>query len=167
MVVTGVFNFCDTPPLVPRKHRYMNVVVVEDNEDIRETLVQLLGLMGHTVCAAAADGPSGVAAVLREHPHLALVDIGLPGIDGYELARQVREACGHSVWLLATTGYCQPEERRRAFDAGFDLHLAKPVEAHALETILATLAARHPGDATVCTQLARMSWPSSRVAAAF
>jgi CheY-like chemotaxis protein len=70
----------------------------------------------------------GVEAAMRNPPELALIDVGLPGLDGYEVARRLRKAMGRSVRLVALTGYGQPEDRERAFDAGFDMHLVKPVD---------------------------------------
>lgn len=112
------------------------VLLVEDNEDHRQTLAAVLGIYGHAV-AEAADGNEGLRAAQSDKPDVAVVDIGLPGIDGYELARRLREdpvTCG--IRLIAVTGYGQAEDRRRALDAGFDAHLVKPVEpARLLETI--------------------------------
>jgi CheY-like chemotaxis protein len=83
--------------------------------------------LGHDV-DAVGDGLRGVARALEEHPDIMLVDIGLPGLDGYEVARRVRGALGAGVKLVAVTGYGQPEDRRRAIAAGFDQHLTKPVD---------------------------------------
>ena len=69
---------------------------------------------------------------MRERPDLALIDIGLPEFDGYEVARKVRGALGGTILLVALTGYGQPDDRRQALDAGFDAHLVKPVEPEAL-----------------------------------
>ncbi len=108
------------------------IVIVEDNADVRETLRRALELEGHEV-HEAADGPQGLAAILRLHPDVALVDIGLPGFDGYQIARRVRaSAGGKSIHLVALTGYGQPEDRRGALDAGFDTHVVKPVSLNAL-----------------------------------
>ena len=108
------------------------IVIVEDNADVRETLRRALELEGHEV-HEAADGPQGLAAILRLHPDVALVDIGLPGFDGYQIARRVRaSAGGKSIHLVALTGYGQPEDRRRGLDAGFDTHVVKPVSLDAL-----------------------------------
>jgi signal transduction histidine kinase/CheY-like chemotaxis protein len=113
-----------------------DVLVVEDNADSRELLVELLANVGHRV-EAAVDGPSAVHAALTHPPRVALIDIGLPGLDGYTVARKVRAALGESVYLIAMTGYGQPEDRRRAVEAGFDLHLTKPVDMRALCHLLA------------------------------
>jgi signal transduction histidine kinase/CheY-like chemotaxis protein len=101
------------------------VVVVEDSEDIRELLVQLLETGGHQVLAAE-NGPDGLEKILAFVPEVAFVDIGLPGFDGFELARRAR-ASGCRARLIAVTGYGQAEDKRRATDSGFDEHLTKPV----------------------------------------
>jgi PAS domain S-box-containing protein len=115
-----------------------SILLVEDNADAAEMLRAALELGGHTV-SVWGDGADGVEAAVRERPDVMLVDIGLPGLDGYEVARQVRVALGDSVMLVALTGYGQPEDRRRALDSGFDAHLVKPVDP----TELADIIARH------------------------
>ena len=107
------------------------ILVVEDNADAREMLRIVLELAGHEV-HEAVDGPSGLAMALDLRPDIALVDIGLPGFDGLEIARRVRIAVGASIYLVALTGYGQPDDRRLALEAGFDAHLVKPVDPPAL-----------------------------------
>jgi CheY-like chemotaxis protein len=99
----------------------------------------LLELAGHSV-RTAGDGVAGLQAALTQRPDAALVDIGLPLMDGYEVARHIREAekSGGHMLLIAVTGYGLPEDRERALQAGFDAHLVKPVDAQALEPLLAT-----------------------------
>ncbi len=116
------------------------ILVVEDHADAREMLPHLLRLAGHAV-TEATDGPGGLEAALRERPDIALVDVGLPGFDGYELARRLR-AADAGVYLVALTGYGQPDDRRQARESGFDAHLVKPVSPDAL---LATIHAGAPG----------------------
>ena len=124
-------------PVEPR-----DVLIVEDNEDARETLRRMLELDGHRV-RVAADGLAGLAAVRAATPEIALIDIGLPRMDGYELARQIRKLCAqlgqgaHPPYLVAVTGYGLPEDRARTRDSGFDLHLVKPVDAADLAEVLA------------------------------
>ena len=101
----------------------------------------LLELAGHHVCEAS-DGNAGVALLLAERPDVALVDIGLPGVDGYELARQVRGGC--DTRLVALTGYGGHGDRERAAGAGFDAHLVKPVEFEELRAVIERLAAPRP-----------------------
>jgi CheY-like chemotaxis protein len=115
-----------------------SILIVEDNDDAREALRMLLELDGHTV-EAAAEGAQALEVVRAKDPDVALVDIGLPGIDGYEVARRVRAGHGSRPLLIALTGYGQPEDRRRATEAGFDSLLVKPVDPSALSDLLATL----------------------------
>jgi signal transduction histidine kinase/ActR/RegA family two-component response regulator len=112
------------------------IVIIEDNADAREMLRFALELTGHEV-HEAYDGPSGLSMVLRLQPDVALVDVGLPEFDGYEVARRVRAAAGSAVHLIALTGYGQPDDRRQALEAGFDAHLVKPVEPDALQAAIA------------------------------
>jgi signal transduction histidine kinase/ActR/RegA family two-component response regulator len=117
----------------PRK-----IFVVEDNADARETLKMLLELEGHVV-ETAADGRQAVDLIDLHRPDLALVDIGLPIHDGYEVARRARKRWGAKVRLVALTGYGQPEDRRRALDAGFDAHVTKPLDYTRLAKLIAQL----------------------------
>lgn len=103
----------------------LKIVVIEDNEDIRELFVESLAAGGHSV-TCAEDGPTGLDALLSSGPDIAFVDVGLPGFDGYEVARRAR-AAGSQTRLVALTGYGQSEDKQRAVDAGFDEHLVKPV----------------------------------------
>jgi CheY-like chemotaxis protein len=114
----------------------LRVLVVEDGDDSREMLMALLRLWGHEVYEAA-DGETGLARCREIRPDVALVDVGLPGIDGYELAQQIRRVPELAPMLLvAITGYGRPEDQRRAREVGFDAHLLKPVEPQVLRTIL-------------------------------
>jgi signal transduction histidine kinase len=113
-----------------------DILVVEDNDDSRQLLVFALERAGHRVLSAA-DGESGLELLLTEQPHAAIVDIGLPGMDGYEVARQARTARGNDLLLIALTGYGQASDRRRALDAGFDVHLTKPPALAGLCALLA------------------------------
>jgi CheY-like chemotaxis protein len=119
-------------PGVPRR-----ILVVEDNVDAREMLRAQLAQDGHEV-HAAADGPTGVDMAAAVLPDVVFIDIGLPGIDGYEVARRIRATeRGRSMLLVALTGYGQADDRRRALDAGCDLHVTKPVFPERLAEILA------------------------------
>jgi signal transduction histidine kinase len=120
----------------------MKVVVVEDNEDVRELFVQSLADTGHSV-TCAADGPSGLEALLSYGPDVAFVDVGLPGFDGYEVARRAR-AAGSRSRLVALSGYGQKEDKQRAAEAGFDEHLVKPVLGDDLRMSLERASAASP-----------------------
>jgi CheY-like chemotaxis protein len=122
----------------PSRH----VLIVEDNADSRETQRILLELLGHHV-EVAADGMEGVKKALAGRPEVALIDIGLPGLDGYEVARRLRQALGGRVFLIAQTAYGRPQDREHALQVGFDVHLVKPVE---LDELLHWLAVAPPGD---------------------
>jgi signal transduction histidine kinase/CheY-like chemotaxis protein len=114
----------------------VRVVLVEDNPDIREMTAALLTEIGCDV-EVASDGPQGVERIVRTRPDMALVDIGLPGIDGFEVARQVRAAVAAPMLLVAVTGYNRDQDRAQATEAGFDLHLAKPLHVDALTKLVA------------------------------
>jgi CheY-like chemotaxis protein len=115
-----------------------SILIIEDNADARDALRVLLELDGHEV-EAAEEGQQALDLAHARDPDIALVDIGLPGIDGYEVARRVRARDARRPVLIALTGYGQPEDRRRATEAGFDDVLVKPVDPTALSTLLATL----------------------------
>ena len=115
------------------------VLIVEDNDDMRAMLHQALAFGGHDV-REARDGSSGLALAAERVPDIVLIDIGLPDLDGYEVARRLRAAPGgRRIGLVAITGYGQPEDQKRAFEAGFDAHLTKPVEPERLRQVMAGL----------------------------
>ena len=122
------------PIATPRR-----VLVIEDNEDSRDMLRQLLENAGHEV-HDAGDGPQGVDAALRLEPDVALIDVGLPELDGYEVARRIRAGTRRDMLLVALTGYGLAEDRERALAAGFDLHRVKPIDFEKLFDVLATRA---------------------------
>ncbi len=115
------------------------ILVVEDGADTRESLGMLMAAWNHEVIFAAT-GPDGFHRAREERPDVALIDIGLPGFDGYEIARRIRledTPWAREVRLIALTGYGQAADRARAIDAGFDLHLLKPVDPAKLRDLLA------------------------------
>jgi len=112
-------------------NRCRHILLIEDNPDARESLRLLLSMMGHQV-DTAADGVEGVEKALDVHPEVAIVDIGLPRMNGYEAARRIRAALGETVVLIACTAYDQPDARRRVREAGFDAHIVKPMEINEL-----------------------------------
>jgi signal transduction histidine kinase len=121
-----------------------HILIIEDNSDARKSLATLLELLGHRV-EVAADGAQGVALALAARPQVALVDLGLPGMDGCEVAEKIRAALGDDhICLIALTGFGQEDDRRRTLDAGFSAHLVKPVDMEELTRLLANLPAAAP-----------------------
>jgi signal transduction histidine kinase/CheY-like chemotaxis protein len=116
--------------------RARHILIIEDNRDFRVGLRMLLESWGHRV-EEAATGPDGLEILQRVQPDVALIDLGLPGIDGYAVAQHVRSIPGgHAMVLVAITGYGRAEDRHRAERAGFDAHLTKPVQPHELAEVL-------------------------------
>jgi CheY-like chemotaxis protein len=113
----------------------LSILIVEDNSDVRTLMEKKLRKLGHLV-EGFRDGEDGAAAIASQLPELALIDLGLPGIDGYEVANRVREASGHHVYLVALSGFGQPEDKRRALEAGFDEHITKPADVRTLNDLL-------------------------------
>jgi signal transduction histidine kinase len=128
------------PARAPGPARTQNgrrLLIVEDNVDAQEMLATLCELLGHDV-HTADDGPSALVRAEQVVPEVALVDIGIPGLDGYEVARRLRARFGDRLLLVALTGYGAPEQRQAAWDAGFDEHVVKPIDPARLEQLLAT-----------------------------
>jgi two-component system, sensor histidine kinase len=118
------------------KQRALSIVLIDDNEDIRELMSALLRRWGHNV-ETAPDGEEGCELALRAQPDVAFVDIGLPGMDGYGVAARLRsERKKDQLRLVAMTGFGQESDKRRALDAGFDLHIVKPASIEALQQAL-------------------------------
>jgi signal transduction histidine kinase/CheY-like chemotaxis protein len=112
------------------------LLLVDDNVDAVQSLALLLGQLGHDV-RTAHDGAAGLELARQFHPEVVILDIGLPGIDGYEVARRIRSDSGLAdVKLVALTGYGQREDRGRALAAGFDHHLIKPADLSTLQGVL-------------------------------
>ena len=117
------------------------MLLVDDHNDSRRMLGLVLTLSGHEVLESG-NGIEAIHVASSEHPDVAIVDIGLPGIDGLEVARRLRANPGTcSIGLIALSGYGQEEDRRCALEAGFDLHLVKPVEAARLSETIARFGA--------------------------
>ena len=115
------------------------ILVVDDNVDSATTLGTLLRFLGGEV-QVAHDGPAALEAIERYRPDVVLLDIGMPGMDGFEVARRVRERDEFSrMTLIALTGWGQEEDRRRTREAGFDHHLVKPADIGALQSLLISL----------------------------
>jgi CheY-like chemotaxis protein len=126
--------------------RLLRIVLVEDNDDLRMIFREVLEQDGHHV-DEARDGTEGVAQILAERPDIAIIDLGLPGIDGYEVARRVRTALGDSVALIAMTGRSSASDLHDAQTAGFDTHMTKPIRRAALQRMLETVSRSRPADA--------------------
>ena len=127
----------DPPPAgrdPARAHRRTRVLIVDDNVDGAESLALLLRMSGHEV-TVANDGPAAIAAAHATRPRIVLLDIGLPGMDGYQVAAELRRA-GLDTTLIALTGYGRDEDVRRSREVGFARHLVKPVDAATLESLL-------------------------------
>jgi len=126
----------DTPaPAVPRRR----ILIVDDNEDGASSLSMLLNLNGHET-VTANDGKEALDAFEQIRPDMAILDIGLPGMSGFELARRIRDLpFGKDAVLVAVTGWGQQDDRDRSRDAGFDAHLVKPVNHQELTKLLASL----------------------------
>jgi CheY-like chemotaxis protein len=116
--------------------RRRRILVVEDNFDAAELLAEYVGALGHEV-TVAHDGPAALAAAERVRPDIVLLDIGLPGMDGYEVGTRLRRDTAAAPVLIALTGYGQDEDRKRSRDIGFAHHLTKPFEPAELERLLA------------------------------
>jgi CheY-like chemotaxis protein len=143
--------------------RSCHVLIVDDHADGRESLRVLLELLGCRV-DVAADGFEGVRKALERHPGLALIDIGLPGLDGYQVAVRLRDALDGEVLLVAHTAYDGDEARERIVRAGFDGHLVKPAYLSQLAPWLERAAARANGSPTVGDNVSRQTEPASELA---
>jgi CheY-like chemotaxis protein/anti-sigma regulatory factor (Ser/Thr protein kinase) len=121
------------------------VLVVDDNRDAAQSLAMLLSLLGAEV-HVAFNGPEALDALAGYKPDVVLLDIGMPGMDGHEVARRIRQHPEYrDVTLIALTGWGQEEDRRRSRSAGFDHHLIKPADINALQTLLLSLNGSHGG----------------------
>jgi signal transduction histidine kinase/ActR/RegA family two-component response regulator len=128
----------DGAPLM-RDDRLLRILIVEDNDDVRETLRVALGAHGHRV-RAVANGADALAAAAADPPDVVLLDLGLPDMSGHEVARHLRhDMHGAGLHIVALTGYGQPSDERRARDAGCDLHVRKPIDPSELLSLLEQL----------------------------
>ncbi|MBX3157322.1 MAG: response regulator [Deltaproteobacteria bacterium] len=119
------------------------ILIVDDHPDAADLACMLLSALGHE-CRAATSGTEGLAAAAEFAPDIAIVDIGLPDISGYEVAHALRATYGPSIYLAAVTGWGQPDDLRRAQNAGFDQHVLKPADATKLRGVLAAAERAHP-----------------------
>ena len=114
-----------------------SILVVDDNVDAAEMLAEMLTLRGHGT-RIAHDGAGALLAAREVHPDVIFLDIGLPGMDGYEVARRLRADPDFAVtFLVALTGWGSADDKRRAHEAGFDVHLTKPVDVAAVDAVVA------------------------------
>ena len=131
-------------PSLPAGAARARILLVDDNVDATRIMRIMLELDGHEV-QVLNEGAGAVAAVRALHPDLVLLDIGMPGMDGYEVARQLRADGGPATpMLVAVTGFGLAGDTRRSLEAGFDHHLTKPVEREALQALIAQRLARQP-----------------------
>jgi PAS domain S-box-containing protein len=128
-------------PMTIGQHRPRTILIVDDNVDNAMGMAVLLRRAGHTV-SAAHEGNGAVELVAELEPEVVLLDIGLPGLDGYEVARRIRSRFGSTPLLIAVSGYAQEADRRRSREAGFDHHLAKPVNMTELLSLIAAGSSR-------------------------
>jgi len=135
----------DHPPALTAPRR--KILVVEDDADIRASLVGILQLDGHVI-KAAADGPAALATLEAEPFDVAVIDVGIPGMNGYQLVEQIRARVRSIPYLIAHTGYGRPEDRAASLKAGFDAHLTKPFSPEALARILRSAADKGTGSET-------------------
>jgi two-component system CheB/CheR fusion protein len=141
-LVTEATAAARAPPAARRRRKVRRrVLVIEDTPDAAEMLREALAMKDHEV-EVAYDGEEGLAKARAFRPDIVLCDIGLPGLDGYEVARRIRADPSLSPRLIALTGYALPEDQRRAFEAGFHQHLAKPFEIAELEEVIAKATVR-------------------------
>jgi len=111
------------------------ILVVDDHADALVVLAALLRVIGHEV-QTARNGAEALRVAARQRPHVLLLDIGLPGMDGHEVCRRIRgEPWGRNITIAALTGWAREEDRRKSLEAGFDAHLAKPVALTALQPL--------------------------------
>ncbi|HEX7192783.1 MAG TPA: ATP-binding protein [Thermoanaerobaculia bacterium] len=135
-------DYKTVPPRAARPHAdgdfavvpSRRIIIVDDNPDIRDLLQIKLKKLGHAV-ETAGDGHAGLQRIAEIRPDIAIIDIGMPGMDGYELAKRVRDSLEDGILLIALTGFGQADDRDRAAAAGFDEHLTKPIRVEELQQI--------------------------------
>jgi CheY-like chemotaxis protein len=141
MLADNAMADVNRPPVTGAVPRRFKILVVDDNHDSALSMAMMLQIMGHDT-RTAHDGESALSTAETFLPEVVLLDIGLPKLNGYEVAQRIREQdWGQSMFLIAVTGWGQDEDRQRSREVGLNLHMVKPVEPAALEKLLATLAA--------------------------
>lgn len=137
-----------TAPSVNTTPPHFRILVVDDNHDSALSMAMMLSIMGHET-RTAHDGESAVSSAESFLPDVVLLDIGLPKLNGYEVAQRIREnVWGQSMFLIAVTGWGQDEDRARSSEVGLNVHMVKPVEPSALERLLSDLHAKHTSGST-------------------
>lgn len=138
-------NIQTSSPVIKPAERRFRILVVDDNHDSALSLAMMLSIMGHET-RTAHDGESALTTAESFLPDVVLLDIGLPKLNGYEVAQRIREKpWGASMFLIAVTGWGQDEDRQRSSEVGLNVHMVKPVEPAALEKLLAELRPANPG----------------------
>lgn len=165
LAATGAAQPNARPSSSPREPRTLSVLVIEDNQDTLELLQAWLETLGHSV-QCAADGRAGLKLAMSMKPDLAFLDIGLPELDGIEVAKHLRASDPkRTIHLVAVTGYGRPEDRARALDAGFDDYIVKPLDTSALERVLSRVASEEGAPATTSSSVPASSSPAERASA--
>ena len=127
------------PPVTTTEPHRFKILVVDDNHDSALSLAMMLSIMGHDT-RTAHDGESAVLTAEAFLPDVVLLDIGLPKLNGYEVAQRIRSSTwGASMFLIAVTGWGQDEDRQRSSEVGLNVHMVKPVEPATLERLLSEL----------------------------
>jgi len=147
--------------LVSRDAMKSRILVIDDARENADTLAKLLGILGQSA-RVAYGGMEGIDVAAEFLPDMAFIDIGMPGIDGYETATTIKKhpECSHTI-LVALTGYTQPEDKHRAYAAGFDLHVSKPMGVDTLQELLSIL--NPEAKASTIEKLARFATASPSI----
>lgn len=120
----------------PETAERCRILIVDDNKDLATSLARLLGLLGHEV-EVVFDGRKAIEAARTYRPRVLLLDIGLPLVDGYQVARTLRQEGFHDILIIALSGYGQEEDRRRSREAGMNHHVTKPVDVKTIAELIA------------------------------
>ena len=120
----------------PETAEKCRILIVDDNKDLATSLARLLGLLGHEV-EVVFDGRKGIEAARTYRPRVLLLDIGLPIVDGYQVARTLRQEGFHDILIIALSGYGLEEDRRRSQEAGMNYHVTKPVDVRTIAELIA------------------------------
>jgi CheY-like chemotaxis protein len=122
-------------PAQPEEGEKTRILIIDDNKDLATSLARLLRILGHDV-QVVHDGHQGIEAARSYRPRVVLLDIGLPKLDGYQVARTLRQEGFHDTIIIALSGYGQEEDRRRSREAGMNHHLTKPVDVRTITQLI-------------------------------